>query len=186
MALSTFNSRIALAASSVLRAVLLIFRNSIPRPKRSTRARCVRTSWGQGRSHGNRRRQGRTIGAAAEPSRGARVEQTTLCRSVVHDGAVLRRRVCTRLVHWGVALFFILALLSGFALFTPWLYKPLAPLFGGGPRARLLHPWFGIAFIIAMVLQLVGWANSMRWTAVDSRWLRRIREYVTNNEGRAA
>jgi formate dehydrogenase subunit gamma len=123
--------------------------------------------------------------ATAEPLRGARhVEQTEVGRTVVHEGEVLRHRVHTRLIHWGVALFFVLALLSGFALFIPWLYKPLAPLFGGGPMARLLHPWFGIAFVIVMVLQLLGWAESMRWTPVDSRWTRRIREYVTDTEGR--
>ena len=69
--------------------------------------------------------------ATAEPLGGVRVEEHKLGRTVVHPGEVLRHSVYTRVVHWGMALFFILALLSGFALFTPWFYKFLAPLFGG-------------------------------------------------------
>src|SRR5437868_6687601 len=86
-----------------------------------------------------------------------RVEEHKFGRTVVHRGEVLRHSLYTRVVHWLVALFFILALLSGFALYTPWLYRPLAPLFGGGPRARLLHPWFGLAFVIVVVPLVARW-----------------------------
>ena len=103
-------------------------------------------------------------------------------RTVVYQGEILRHGVYTRVVHWAVAITFILALLSGFALFTPWLYNWLAPLFGGGPMARLLHPWFGLAFVITMVLQALGWWQDMRWRANDREWLRRMRDYVTNAE----
>lgn len=103
-------------------------------------------------------------------------------RTVVYEGEVLRHSLYTRVVHWAVALFFILALLSGFAIFTPWLYAWLAPLFGGGPRARLLHPWFGLLFAVAFVLQMVNWWRPMRWGESDRRWLRRVRAYITNGE----
>jgi formate dehydrogenase subunit gamma len=58
----------------------------------------------------------------------------------------------------------------------------LAPLFGGGPMTRLLHPWFSMGFAIAFALQFLNWLTPMTWTADDSRWVRRIREYVTNQE----
>jgi len=103
-------------------------------------------------------------------------------RTVVYEGELLRHSVYTRAVHWLVAIFFILGLLSGFAMFTPWLFHWLAPLFGGGPMVRLLHPWFGLAFVIVMVLQLRGWAQSMRWRQEDRRWMDRMREYITNAE----
>jgi formate dehydrogenase subunit gamma len=103
-------------------------------------------------------------------------------RTVVYEGEVLRHSVYTRAVHWAVALFFVLALLSGFAIFTPWLYSWLAPLFGSGPRTRLLHPWFGLLFVIAFVFQMVNWLRPMRWGESDRRWLHRLREYATNEE----
>src|SRR5579864_4798384 len=109
----------------------------------------------------------RVLMATAEPLGSVRVEEHKLGRTVVHPGEVLRHSVYTRVVHWGVAVFFVLALLSGFALFTPWLYKFLAPLFGGGPRARLLHPWFGLGFAILVLPMLLRWKRQMTWRDSD-------------------
>ena len=103
-------------------------------------------------------------------------------RTIVHDGELLRHPVYTRLLHWAVAIFFLLAFLSGFALYTPWLYHALTPIFGGGPTTRLLHPWFSLGFVIAFALQILNWATPMRWTPADSRWLKRIKTYVSNEE----
>lgn len=103
-------------------------------------------------------------------------------RTVVYKGELPRHNAYTRVVHWAVAVTFVLALLSGFALFSPWLYKWIAPLYGGGPLARLLHPWFGLAFVVAMVLLLLNWSASMRWTDADRLWMKRVRAYATNDE----
>jgi formate dehydrogenase subunit gamma len=100
--------------------------------------------------------------------------------TVVYEDEVLRHDIRTRVIHWGVAIFFILALLSGFALFTPWLYHLLAPLFGGGPRARLLHPWFGLGFIVVMLFLMGKWHSDMRWVPSDRTWFRRISAYITH------
>lgn len=103
-------------------------------------------------------------------------------RTLVRRGELLRHPIYTRVLHWTVAIFFILALLSGFAIYAPWLYRWLTPLFGGGPMTRFLHPWFSLAFTIAFVLQFVNWLGPMRWTPGDSRWMKRIKAYVTNTE----
>src|SRR5205823_13798422 len=96
--------------------------------------------------------------ATAEPlGRRRPVERERFGRTVIYQGELLRHSLYTRLVHWGVAIFFILAILSGFAMFSPWLYKWLSLPFGGGPFARLLHPWFGLAFVVVILLQLRGW-----------------------------
>src|SRR5919109_2632253 len=129
-----------------------------------------------------RRSRRKTVATAERLPRAKRARADRFGRTVVYQGEILRHGVYTRVVHWAVAIFFILALLSGFALFTPWLYAWLAPLFGSGPRARLLHPWFGIAFVLVMLLQLRGWLNDMRWHPSDRAWLRRIRSYITNEE----
>jgi len=103
-------------------------------------------------------------------------------RTVVYEGEVLRHSVYARAVHWAVAIFFVLSLLSGFAIFTPWLYSWLAPVFGSGARTRLLHPWFGLLFVIAFVFQMVNWLRPMKWGESDRRWLRRVKAYATNEE----
>ena len=102
----------------------------------------------------------------------------------VRPGELPRHSLYTRIVHWTSAAFFILALLSGFAIYTPWLFHALTPLFGGGATTRLLHPWFGIGFCIAFSLQILNWSREMAWTADDRRWMGRIREYVSNAETR--
>jgi formate dehydrogenase subunit gamma len=93
---------------------------------------------------------------------------------------LLRHPVYTRVLHWSVAIFFVLALLSGFAIYTPWLFRLLTPLFGGGPTTRLLHPWFSLGFVAAFALQVLNWLQPMTWNADDTRWMRQLRDYVTN------
>lgn len=103
-------------------------------------------------------------------------------RTVVHRGELLRHPVYTRLLHWSVAISFILSLLSGFAIYSPWLYRWLTPLFGGGTMTRFLHPWFGLVFNIVFFFQFLNWFAPMQWTNADSRWMRRLRAYVSNRE----
>lgn len=112
----------------------------------------------------------------------ARREFSRFGRTEVRRGELVRHPVYTRVLHWTVAVAFVLSLLSGFAIYSPWLFAWLTPLFGGGPTTRLLHPWFGLAFNIAFLLQFLNWFVPMHWTAGDGRWMRRIRAYVSNEE----
>jgi formate dehydrogenase subunit gamma len=116
----------------------------------------------------------------------ARQRVNALGRTTVHGDELLRHPVYTRVLHWMVAIFFLLAFLSGFAIYTPWLYRLLTPIFGGGPATRLLHPWFSLGFVAAFALQVLNWILPMWWTPADSRWLRRFRAYITNVEKREA
>jgi formate dehydrogenase subunit gamma len=103
-------------------------------------------------------------------------------RTVVHGGELLRHPVYTRVLHWGTAIFFIPALLSGLAIYSPWLYRALTPLFGGGPMTRLLHPWFSIGFVVFFAFQFLNWLSPMTWNSDDRRWMKRMKSYVTNAE----
>ena len=100
----------------------------------------------------------------------------------VHRGELLRHPVYTRFLHWSVAIFFILSPLTGFAIYSPWLFQWITPLFGGGPRTRALHPWFALLFTVFFFFQFLNWMAPMVWTAADRRWLRRIRQYATNED----
>ena len=104
--------------------------------------------------------------------------------TVVRDGEVLRHPTYTRVLHWAVAIFFVPALLSGFAIYSPWIYRFVAPLFGGGAMTRLLHPWFSLGFVVFFALQFLNWLRPMTWTPDDRRWLSRIRDYVGNRDRR--
>jgi len=112
----------------------------------------------------------------------ARREFAERGRTVVRRGTLLRHPVYTRVLHWAVAIFFVLSLLTGFAIYSPWLFHWIAPLFGGGPTTRFLHPWFGLAFDLFFFFQFINWFAPMAWTAADRRWMRRIGAYVKNEE----
>ena len=121
-------------------------------------------------------------GAVERFDEGARRRVGAFGRTVVHPGELVRHPVYTRVLHWGVAIFFILALLTGLAIYTPWLYGALTPLFGGGPTTRLLHPWFSLGFVVLFALQFLNWLEPMTWTRDDRRWMKQMRSYVTNAE----
>ena len=112
----------------------------------------------------------------------ARREAERVGQTVVRRGELLRHPVYTRVLHWLVAISFILSLLSGFAIYSPWLYRFLTPIFGGGPMTRFLHPWFGLFFTIFFFFQFLNWFTPMVWTNDDTSWLKRIREYTTNKD----
>jgi len=112
----------------------------------------------------------------------ARGEFARIGTTRVGRGELLRHPVYTRFLHWSVAIFFILSLLTGFAIYSPWLFRWIAPVFGGGPRTRALHPWFGLLFEIFFFFQFLNWLTPMAWRESDSRWIRRIRQYVTNED----
>lgn len=114
--------------------------------------------------------------------REAREEFSRHGRTVVRRGELLRHPVYTRILHWSVAISFILSLLSGFAIYSPWLYRWLTPLFGGGSMTRLLHPWFGLVFTFVFFFQFLNWFVPMQWTDADRRWMKRLRAYVSNRE----
>jgi formate dehydrogenase subunit gamma len=110
----------------------------------------------------------------------ARREADRVGETIVHRGELLRHPVYTRVLHWSVAIFFVLSLASGFAIYSPWLYRWLTPLFGGGARTRLLHPWFGLLFDLFFFFQFLNWLTPMAWTAADRRWVKRLKEYTTH------
>ena len=104
-------------------------------------------------------------------------------RTVVYEGELLRHPVYTRFLHWMVGIFFFLALLSGFGIYLPWIFRFFTPLFGGGATTRFLHPWFGLGFVIFFGLQALNWLQVMTWTPSDTQWMKRIKSYVRNEDG---
>ncbi|WP_160288486.1 formate dehydrogenase subunit gamma [Pseudomonas knackmussii] len=83
--------------------------------------------------------------------------------------------------HWMVALFFILAGLSGLALFHPALFW-LTNLFGGGPWTRILHPFLGVAMFVFFLGLVIRFASHNLLEKSDVQWLKQWRDVVANRE----
>ena len=84
-----------------------------------------------------------------------------------------------RVVHWVVGITFVLLLLTGLAFAYPPVFW-LTGLLGGGPTARLLHPWIGLVFTAGLVAMFVLWMRDMFMGDADWRWMRAIKHYAAH------
>ena len=82
-----------------------------------------------------------------------------------------------RIVHWVVGVTFVLLLLTGLAFSHPSLFW-LTTLLGGGPSARVLHPWIGAVFSLGMGFMVFIWIRDMFLDEGDRRWLGAVRHYA--------
>jgi len=99
----------------------------------------------------------------------------------VLPGHVLRYAFKERLVHWMAGLSYLYLLLTGLAFWSPWLFW-LALAMGGGEISRILHPWFGVVFFIAVLLMYSLWASQMGITDNDRAWFRSVNHYIRNQD----
>src|SRR5687767_5566633 len=96
-----------------------------------------------------------------------------------HD--IVRYTFAERLVHWFGGLTYVYLLMSGLALYSPYLYW-MASVLGGGAATRYWHPWVGLLFVIAIILMHGLWRGDMRITDADRQWTREIKHYVKNED----
>lgn len=99
------------------------------------------------------------------------------------DATILRYSPRERINHWLVAIAFILAALSGLAMFHPALFW-FSGLFGGGPWTRILHPFIGLVMLILFVLLAAGVRSDNRLQPRDWAWLRQIGDVMSGREDR--
>jgi formate dehydrogenase subunit gamma len=86
-----------------------------------------------------------------------------------------------RMNHWFIALMFVLAGLSGLAFFHPSLFF-FTHLFGGGPWARILHPFMGVLMFVGflgMFLRL--WKDNLVNDA-DREWKKHMGDMLRGNK----
>lgn len=97
--------------------------------------------------------------------------------------SLVRYNAELRTNHWLSALAFVLAGLSGLALFHPALFW-LSNLFGGGPWTRILHPFIGLAAALFFLMLATAVWDDNRMKPADWQWLKQWREVVDNREER--
>ena len=85
--------------------------------------------------------------------------------------------------HWATVTCFVLAAVSGFALFHPALFW-LTALVGGPQWARILHPYLGIAMFVLFLGLFLAFVGANIWRKEDSAWLGSAGKLVS--EGNAA
>lgn len=107
----------------------------------------------------------------------------TTPRDVIIDGGIVRYAAGERTAHWIVALAFILAALSGLAMFHRAVFW-FSVFFGGGPWTRVLHPFIGLFMVLAFAFLALFVQSDNRMTAADWRWLRQWRDVVESREER--
>jgi len=101
----------------------------------------------------------------------------------VRPGEIQRFTYVERLVHWAVGLSFVFLLATGLAFSHPRLFW-ITSFVGGGPTARILHPWVGLVFTLSFVAMFWLWLRDMRVDAQDREWLRAIRYYAMRDKAR--
>ncbi|HEX7971671.1 MAG TPA: formate dehydrogenase subunit gamma [Thiobacillus sp.] len=83
--------------------------------------------------------------------------------------------------HWLVAIAFVLAALSGLALFHPAFFF-LSGLFGGGTWTRILHPYLGTLMALFFIALSARFWRLNHITSADRQWMSRIGDVLRNRD----
>ena len=83
--------------------------------------------------------------------------------------------------HWVVAIAFVLAALSGLALFHPAFFF-LTNLFGGGTWNRILHPFIGVVMFLSFTAMATRFWRFNHFTPADRQWMKRIKDVLCNRD----
>jgi formate dehydrogenase subunit gamma len=92
---------------------------------------------------------------------------------------IQRYNASERANHWVVAITFVLAGLSGLALFHPGFFW-LTSLFGSGTWARILHPFIGVLMFAFFIIMAARFWQHNRITDADRQWARHMSEILQN------
>jgi formate dehydrogenase subunit gamma len=98
---------------------------------------------------------------------------------------IVRYTLKERMCHWIAGVSYLYLLLTGLALFTPYLYW-IAYVLGGGPTIRFWHPWVGLIFFVCVLWMQAMWGADMKTTKEDLEWRKTIKSYVTNRDDQVA
>jgi formate dehydrogenase subunit gamma len=82
-----------------------------------------------------------------------------------------------------VAIAFVLAMLSGLALFHPAFFF-LSNLFGGGTWDRILHPYIGVFLALFFLVLAFQFWRYVHFVPADRVWMRHIGDEICNRDER--
>ena len=97
------------------------------------------------------------------------------------DERVIRYTFAERAAHWINGLAYTYCMLTGLALFTPFLYW-IAAVLGGGPTIRFWHPWVGLVYVVAILWMQSTWKGDMAPIPEDKQWDKNLKYYIQNQD----
>lgn len=100
---------------------------------------------------------------------------------VLPGNRILRYTLGERVVHWVAGVSYVYLLLNGLGLWSPALWWMIVIL-GGGPLARLMHPWVGLIFVASVLWMYKMWKHDMRITNEDRAWNKAIGHYIRHED----
>jgi len=107
--------------------------------------------------------------------------------AITHNGTtvperqVVRYSFPERATHWINAASYTYLLLTGLALFTPYLYW-LATVLGGGGTIRFWHPWIGLVYVATIFWMHAKWRGDMAAIPADEGWKKSVKYYIQNRD----
>lgn len=100
---------------------------------------------------------------------------------VMKSGEVPRYNATERVIHWTVAITFILLAASGLAFFHPAFWF-LTNLLGGGVWSRILHPFIGIVMFAFFAVMAVKYWKENVIKSYDREWGKRLSDVINNRD----
>lgn len=100
---------------------------------------------------------------------------------VMKSGDVPRYNSNERVLHWIVALLFILLAASGLAVFHPAFWF-LNSLLGGGTWSRILHPILGVVMFVFFAVMAVRYWRDNLIQSYDREWQKRLSDVINNRD----
>ena len=85
-----------------------------------------------------------------------------------------RHTFSVRVIHWLIALCFILAMATGLTLYWSSILRWMVPYFGGEQGTIAIHFVTGLGLAAFAVPIWLLWRKRMRWTATDSYFIRHL------------
>jgi formate dehydrogenase subunit gamma len=97
------------------------------------------------------------------------------------SGEVPRYNASERVIHWTVAITFILLAASGLAFFHPAFWF-LTSLLGGGTWSRILHPFLGLVMFAFFAVMAVKYWKENVIKPYDREWGKRLSDVINNRD----
>lgn len=99
----------------------------------------------------------------------------------IKSGDVPRYNRAERVTHWVVALTFLLLAASGLAFFHPAFWF-LTSLLGGGPWAKILHPFLGVVMFVFFGSMALRYWSDNKIQPYDREWKKRMSDVINNRD----